>query len=128
MRFLPRSHPCRTANGTTEEENITGEPDTLKGVRPVREGEDENVPQGNASAAYFILPVRLPVRTHSQAIGLGDRQARDGSALRESRLLFPRMLSLPFCRSRQSARPETFHVRVLWPSHSSRPQLLFDSA
>ncbi|MDQ2905552.1 MAG: hypothetical protein M3Y81_18665, partial [Chloroflexota bacterium] len=37
------------------EVRVNGEPDALKGARPVREGADENVPQGNASAAYFTI-------------------------------------------------------------------------
>ena len=33
----------------------TGEPDALKGARPVRRGAVGKVPQGNSLAAYFIL-------------------------------------------------------------------------
>ena len=36
-----------------------GEPDALKGARPVREGLAGNVPKGNAPASYFI--VKAPV-------------------------------------------------------------------
>ena len=69
---------------------LSGEPDALKGARPVREEVVGNVPKGNALATYFMKVVRAGMRGTYVALQTSHRDGTwdslPGASLRGTEL------------------------------------------